>query len=96
MLIQKVLSVQGAEENSKFLRSMQNVRHIVRTQVMNDIKEEKTRDNFKPLSFGCYLPISPFVHQSSVDYIQSSIIPLPKREWAAIHVILMSKSEKPV
>ena len=27
--------------NSKFLRSMQNVRHIVRTQVMNDIKEEK-------------------------------------------------------
>ena len=41
MLIQKVLSVQGAEENSKFLRSMQNVRHIVRTQVMNDIKEEK-------------------------------------------------------
>lgn len=80
MLIQKVLSVQGAEENSKFLRSMQNVRHIVRTQVMNDIKEEKTRDNFKPLSFGCYLPISPFVHQSSVDYIQSSIIPLPKRE----------------
>lgn len=41
MLIQKVLSVQGAEENSKFLRNMQNVRHIVRTQVMNDIKEEK-------------------------------------------------------
>lgn len=41
MLIQKVLSVQGAEENSKFLRSMQNVRHIVRTQVMNDIKQEK-------------------------------------------------------
>lgn len=80
MLIQKVLSVQGAEENSKFLKSMQNVRHIVRTQVMNDIKEEKTLDNFKPLSFGCYLPISPFVHQSSVDYIQSSIIPLPKRE----------------
>lgn len=48
MLIQKVLSVQGAEENSKFLRSMQNVRHIVRTQVMNELRMLLTHLSIRP------------------------------------------------